>query len=139
MDAATVDQILTMLAKFAALVISGVLVNLIKRASEVADMELSKKHEEEIDNFFTKKILEAEEGYISDPKFRATAERKAQELYGEVSSAKAKLAHVVAAGIDKFPNIDAKEAKEITDSLLPTLADAGIGGVAKKITEAMED
>ncbi len=140
------DALLMTLMKAIALYMSILIAGYLKRLAEHMGLQVDEKMQTKIREKAMELIFMTEEKYLTDEEFKVKAHAIASKLYScydnieeKVSTAKVKAGYVVASLLEKFPNVSQEEAEEIVNGLIPTLHEYGIGGVAKKLEEAMED
>jgi hypothetical protein len=121
---------------------SGLAAALVKVATtyiEKLGFEIDEAKQEKAREVVVNSIMKVEERYLYDNEFIKYAEGKAQEMFGVVSSSKAKLAAVVVEILAKLPGIDKEEAIAIVHQEIPKLAELGIGGLGKQVLQAMRE
>ena len=133
------EEILMVVIKIVATALAILLTQLIKKVADHFNLKIQQEQEKRLAEAAEKLILETEERFINDERFKLKAAEAANKLYGELANGKEKLAMVVTKLLDKFPGITQEEAEELTHSILPTLAEHGIGAVGAEIIRAMKN
>ncbi len=139
-------EILSIIATVLASFIGYYLRKLALKLKEKYDIEIENQKLIKAQEVATQFILAAEELAVTDPNFREKATALARNLYERYDDmseqwkkGKEKLAWTITKIMRTIPGISQEEAEDLATGLIPTLHTAGIGGVAKRIREAIRE